>query len=75
VNIVVGPLSRLEGIAVKDYSKTVPNITFINGSSGAQATTLVNPSPNFFRFNNEGAQWMVGPGLRGDEAQASRRWR
>ncbi len=62
VQIMVGPLSGSEGIAVKDYSKTQPNITFINGSSGAQATTLVNPSPNFFRFNTEGAQWMVGLG-------------
>ena len=59
--IMVGPLSGDEGIAVKDYAKTQPNITFINGSSGAQATTLVDPSPNFFRFNTEGAQWMVGP--------------
>ncbi len=62
VDIMVGPLSGSEGIAVKEYSKTQPNITFINGSSGAQATTLVNPSPNFFRFNTEGAQWMVGLG-------------
>ena len=62
VDIMVGPLSGGEGIAVKDYSKTQPNITFINGSSGAQATTLVNPSTNFFRFNTEGAQWMVGLG-------------
>src|SRR4029450_9050954 len=51
-----------EGIAVKDYAKAQPNITFINGSSGAQATTLVNPASNFFRFNTEGAQWMVGLG-------------
>jgi branched-chain amino acid transport system substrate-binding protein len=62
VDIMVGPLSGGEGIAVKDYSKTQPNITFINGGSGAQATTLVNPSTNFFRFNTEGAQWMVGLG-------------
>jgi branched-chain amino acid transport system substrate-binding protein len=62
VDIMVGPLSGGEGIAVKEYSKTQPNITFINGSSGAQAATLVNPSPNFFRFNTEGAQWMVGLG-------------
>ena len=62
VQIMVGPLSGGEGIAVKDYSKTQPNVTFINGGSGAQATTLVNPSPNFFRFNTEGAQWMVGLG-------------
>ena len=62
VDIMVGPLSGDEGIAVKDYAKTQPNITFINGSSGAQATTLADPAPNFFRFNTEGAQWMVGLG-------------
>jgi branched-chain amino acid transport system substrate-binding protein len=62
VQIMIGPLSGSEGIAVKDYSKTQPGVTFINGGSGAQATTLVNPSPNFFRFNTEGGQWMVGLG-------------
>lgn len=62
VDILVGPLSGGEGIAVKDYSKTQPQVTFINGASGAQATTLASPSPNFFRFNTEGAQWMVGLG-------------
>jgi branched-chain amino acid transport system substrate-binding protein len=62
VQIMVGPLSGSEGIAVKDYSKTQPSVTFINGSSGAQATTLTDPSPNFFRFNTDGAQWMVGLG-------------
>jgi branched-chain amino acid transport system substrate-binding protein len=62
VDILVGPLSGGEGIAIKDYSKTQPQVTFINGASGAQATTLVNTSPNFFRFNTEGAQWMFGLG-------------
>jgi branched-chain amino acid transport system substrate-binding protein len=62
VQIMIGPLSGDEGIAVKNYSKTQPNITFVNGSSGAQATTLVDPSPNFYRFHTEGAQWMVGLG-------------
>jgi len=62
VDIMVGPLSGSEGIAVKNYSKSQPNITFINGSSGAQQTTLQDPSPNFFRFNTDGAQWMVGLG-------------
>jgi branched-chain amino acid transport system substrate-binding protein len=62
VDILVGPLSGGEGVAVKDYSKTQLQTTFINGASGAQATTLVNTSTNFFRFNNEGAQWMVGLG-------------
>jgi branched-chain amino acid transport system substrate-binding protein len=62
VDIMVGPLSGSEGIAVKDYAKTQPNTTFINGASGAQATTLVDPAPNFYRFNTEGAQWMMGLG-------------
>jgi branched-chain amino acid transport system substrate-binding protein len=62
VQIMIGPLSGDEGIAVKNYSKSQPNITFINGSSGAQATTLSDPSTNFYRFNTEGAQWMVGLG-------------
>jgi branched-chain amino acid transport system substrate-binding protein len=62
VSVMIGPLSGDEGIAVKNYSKTQPNITFINGSSGAQATTLVDPSPNFYRFHTDGAQWMVGLG-------------
>ncbi len=62
VQIMIGPLSGDEGIAVKNYAKTQPNITFINGSSGAQAATLSDPAPNFYRFNTEGAQWMVGLG-------------
>ena len=62
VQIMIGPLSGDEGIAVKNYAKSQPNVTFVNGSSGAQATTLVDPSPNFFRFHTEGAQWMVGLG-------------
>ena len=55
VQIMIGPLSGSEGIAVKNYSKSQPGVTFINGSSGAQETTLVEPSPNFFRFNTDGA--------------------
>jgi len=62
VQIMIGPLSGDEGIAVKNYAKTQPGVTFINGSSGAQATTLSDPAPNFYRFNTEGAQWMVGLG-------------
>jgi branched-chain amino acid transport system substrate-binding protein len=62
VDIMIGPLSGDEGIAVKNFSKTHPEMVFINGSSGAQAATLQDPSPNFYRFNTEGAQWMVGLG-------------
>ncbi len=62
VDIVIGPLSGSEGIAVKDYAHTQPQVTFINGISAAQDTTLRNPAPNFFRFTTDGAQWMAGLG-------------
>ena len=62
VDIVIGPLSGSEGIAMRDYSKTQPQVTFINGISGAQETTYVTPSENFFRFNMDGAQWSAGLG-------------
>ncbi|MEY8120472.1 MULTISPECIES: ABC transporter substrate-binding protein [unclassified Falsihalocynthiibacter] len=62
VDIILGPLSGSEGIALRDYSKTQPGTTFINGISGAQETTYVTPSENFFRFNSDGAQWSVGLG-------------
>ncbi len=62
VDILIGPLSGSEGIALRDYSKTQPQVTFINGISGAQETTYVTPSENFFRFNMDGAQWSAGLG-------------
>lgn len=62
VDIVLGPLSGSEGIAIKDYAKTQPHVTFINSASGAQETTWVDPAPNFFRFNMDGAQWSSGLG-------------
>lgn len=62
--ILIGPLSGSEGIAIKDYAKTQPQVTFLNGSSGAQETTLLSPAPNFFRFSTDGAQWSAGLGLR-----------
>lgn len=62
VEIVIGPLSGSEGIAIRDYSKTQPQVTFINGASAAMETTYVDPSENFFRFNTDGAQWSAGLG-------------
>jgi branched-chain amino acid transport system substrate-binding protein len=62
VDAVVGPLSGDEGIAIKNYAKQHLDVTFVNGSSGAQNTTLRDPAPNFFRFNTDGTQWMAGLG-------------
>jgi branched-chain amino acid transport system substrate-binding protein len=62
VDIILGPLSGSEGIAMRDYAKTVPGKTIINGISGALETTWVDPAKNFFRFNLDGAQWGAGLG-------------
>jgi branched-chain amino acid transport system substrate-binding protein len=62
VKILLGPLSGDEGVAVANYAKSVPGVTFVNGTSGAQSTTLAVKAPNFFRFGGDGAQWMAGLG-------------
>jgi branched-chain amino acid transport system substrate-binding protein len=62
VDILLGPLSGDEGIAIANYSKKQPTKTFVNGTSAAQDTTLKVRSPNFFRFTTDGAQWMAGLG-------------
>ncbi|GIX13616.1 MAG: ABC transporter substrate-binding protein [Paracoccaceae bacterium] len=62
VDIIIGPLSGSEGIAMRDFAKTIPDKTVINGISGALETTWVDPAPNFFRFNLDGAQWGYGLG-------------
>lgn len=62
VDIILGPLSGSEGIAMRDFAKTIPGRTVINGISGALETTWVDPAPNFFRFNLDGNQWGYGLG-------------
>src|SRR3984885_6922629 len=62
VDVLIAPLSGSEGIAIRDYSKTQPQITVINAGSGALETTYVTPSPTFYRFNMDGAQWQGGLG-------------
>jgi len=62
VKILLGPLSGDEGVAVANYAKSHPDVTFVNGTSGAQSTTLSVKAPNFFRFGGDGAQWLAGLG-------------
>jgi branched-chain amino acid transport system substrate-binding protein len=71
-DILIGPLSGDEGIAVANYAKEHPDKTFINGTSGAQDTTLKVQAPNFFRFHSDGAQWSAG---LGDYAYNELGWR
>ena len=61
-DIMIGPLSGDESIAVANYAKQHPKKTFVDGAAGAQDTTLKVRAPNFFRFNGDGAQWNAGLG-------------
>src|SRR5690606_36308999 len=48
-DILVGPLSGDEGIAIANYAKEQPDKTFVNGAAGAQDATHKVQAPNFFR--------------------------
>jgi branched-chain amino acid transport system substrate-binding protein len=61
-DVMIGPLSGDESIAVAQYAKAHPTKTFVDGSAGAQDTTLKVRAPNFFRFNGDGAMWNAGLG-------------
>jgi branched-chain amino acid transport system substrate-binding protein len=61
-DVLIGPLSGDESIAVANYAKQHPTKTFVDGSAGAQDTTLKVRAPNFFRFNGDGAMWNAGLG-------------
>lgn len=61
-DIMIGPLSGDESVAVANYALDHPTQTFINGTAGAMDTTLDVQAPNFFRYNGDGAQWNAGTG-------------
>ena len=61
-SVVIGPLAGIEGIAIREFAKSVPEVTFINGAAAAQDATLRTPAENFFRFNPDSMQWIAGLG-------------
>lgn len=62
VDVIIGPTSGDEGLAVKNYIAGVPGVTLVNGTAAAQNMTLRDPAPNVFRFSTDGTQWMAGLG-------------
>jgi branched-chain amino acid transport system substrate-binding protein len=60
--ILIGPLSGDEAVAVAHYAQAHPKQTFINGTAGSQDPTLQIAPKNFFRYNGDGAQWNAGIG-------------
>jgi branched-chain amino acid transport system substrate-binding protein len=62
VQIVVGPASGSEGLAIVQFAKQYPHITFLNGTAAAPEATYRDPAENFFRFNADGVMWQAGLG-------------
>lgn len=61
-DVVIGPLSGDEAIAVANYAKAHPDKTFINGTGASYDPTMVVQAPNFFRFESDSGQWQAGTG-------------
>jgi branched-chain amino acid transport system substrate-binding protein len=62
VDILFGPLSGDEGVAIANLSKKYPKVTFVNTTASASEATNRVKSPNFFRFHGDAAQWSGGVG-------------
>jgi branched-chain amino acid transport system substrate-binding protein len=61
-DVVIGPLSGDEAIAVANYAKAHPDKTFINGTGASYDPTMVVRAPNYFRFESDSGQWQAGTG-------------
>lgn len=62
VDVIVGPTSGDEGLAIKNLMRSNSDVTLVNGTAAAQNMTLRDPVSNVFRFSTDGAQWMAGLG-------------
>ena len=71
--VIIGPLAGIEGIAIRDFAGSVPEVTIVNGASAAQDATLRAPAANFFRFTPDSMQWIAGLGRHVYERKGIRR--
>ncbi len=60
-DVVIGPQNVGDGIAVREFARRHPHVTFI-ATSFEQSTTLKRSVPNVFRFEPDFAQWSGGTG-------------
>src|SRR6266850_2943023 len=61
-DVMVGPLSGDEAVAVANYAKAHPTKLFVIGTAGSQDPTLQIAPKNVFRYHGDGAQWNAGSG-------------
>ena len=61
-DVMVGPLSGDEAVAIANYAKGKPTKTFIIGTAASQDPTMQIAPKNLFRYFGDGAQWNAGLG-------------
>jgi branched-chain amino acid transport system substrate-binding protein len=60
--VMIGPLSGDESVAIANWAKQNPQKTVIIGTAGAQDPTMQIAPKNLFRYHGDGAQWNAGLG-------------
>lgn len=61
-DVMVGPLSGDEAVAIANWAKANPQKTVIIGTAGSQDPTMQIAPKNVFRYHGDGAQWNAGIG-------------
>jgi len=61
-DVLVGPLSGDEAVAIANWAKTHPTKTVIIGTAASQDPTMQIAPKNVFRYYGDGAQWNAGLG-------------
>ncbi len=61
-DVMVGPLSGDEAVAIANWAKPNPTKTIIVGTAGSQDPTMQIAPKNLFRYYGDGAQWNAGVG-------------
>jgi branched-chain amino acid transport system substrate-binding protein len=61
-DIMIGPLSGDEAVAIANWAKANPQKTVIIGTAGSQDPTMQIAPKNLFRYHGDGAQWNAGLG-------------
>ncbi len=61
-DVMLGPLSGDEAVAIANWAKTHPTKTVIVGTAASQDPTLQIAPKNLFRYHGDGAMWNAGLG-------------
>src|SRR5438093_5557017 len=61
-DVMLGPLSGDEAVAIANWAKTHPTKTVVVGTAASQDPTMQIAPKNVFRYYGDGAQWNAGLG-------------